>query len=106
LKLRGGWSGTFHALERVIKEFESSAAKTLTETVAENRPPSNFLAETLRVSIQLPANNTEPAAVRAQVSSPRAIWLATIRHHLMQNAGIICQHRWRSIEPAGDANGR
>jgi hypothetical protein len=64
-----------------------------------NRPPSNFLADTLRVPIQLRAHDTEPAAVRAQVSSPRAIWLVTIRHHLTQNAEIICQHRWRSIEP-------
>ena len=91
-------------LEKIVTEYEAkTAAMAMADDLTTAKEPPNFLAHALRVSIQRPSNPFDSATVRAEVSSPRAIWLATIRHHLTSNADVICTHRWRAIEPVGDA---
>jgi len=63
----------------------------------------NYLGDHIRISVQPgvgPAGETEVAAT---FSSSRAAWLSTITGMLVRLDGVICQHRWRAIEPAGNA---
>lgn len=88
------------SLEKVVRDLEEAGKAG--QVLPVPTPESNFLADQMRIKVT-PDTSEGTAFVAAQVSSSRAIWLATIRHHLIKNVPAICQHRWRAILPAGDA---
>jgi hypothetical protein len=85
----------------VERQEEHSAPPVSAQTHGSNR--SNHLGETLRVSIQPSAGPAGETGITAEVSSARAAWLSTISSMLVRLEKVVCQHRWRVIEPADDA---
>lgn len=89
------------ALEKTVREYEARGEIAAAEdTAAEERPAVNYLRDTLRVSIDRPSEPGGQAAVRAEVSSGRSVWMATMRHLLDNRSGIVCKHHWRAAKPA------
>jgi hypothetical protein len=92
-------------LAKVVKDYEERQEQRAApnETVQDDGPnPSNHLGDTLRVSIQPAVGPAGETAITAQGSSARAAWLSTISGTLVRLEPVICQHRWRAIEPADD----
>ncbi len=89
------------ALEKTVRNYEARGEIAAAEdTAAEERPAVNYLRDTLRVSIDRPSGPGGQAAVRAEVSSGRSVWMATMRHFLENRSGIVCKHHWRTAKPA------
>lgn len=63
----------------------------------------NYLDGHLKISIEPGVGPAGEAAVAAKFSSSRAAWLSTMTGMLVRHDRLFCQHRWRAIEPAGDA---
>ena len=91
-------------LATVVKDYEGRLEVASALKVSAQTSDPNYLGDTLRVSIQPSAGPERATGITAQVSSSRAAWLATISGMLVRLEKVICQHRWRAIEPAGDAD--
>ena len=92
-------------LAKVVKDYEERqqehpAPNVTAQTHGSNG--SNHLGDTLRVSIQPDVGPAGETGITAEVSSARAAWLSTISGMLVRLETVICQHRWRAIEPADD----
>lgn len=90
-------------LAKVVKDYHERQDEDPTPSVTAQAAGSNHLGDTLRVSIQPAVGPGGETGITAEVSSARAAWLATISSMLVRLERVICQHRWRAIEPAGDA---
>lgn len=90
-------------LEAVLRDFEKKSAN---EIAAENQEPEddpNYLREKLRVTFDPVPDGSGRALVQAQVSSSRTAWLRFMRRMLTDRIDVFCQHRWRVMKLAGDA---
>jgi hypothetical protein len=88
---------------RILEEVVARANSTIAagaELPAEET--TNYLSDVLRISIEDNAESPGYSRVRTLAKSPRAVWMATMRHQLTALTPIICQHRWQAIEPEGD----
>jgi hypothetical protein len=90
-------------LAKIVQEYEKHQEEHSAPNVSAQRSGSNHLGDTLRVSIQSSVGPAGETGITAEVSSARAAWLSTISSMLVRLERIICQHRWRAIEPADDA---
>ena len=92
-------------LARVVQEYEERQEEPARNVSAQahGSNPSNHLGDTLRVSIQPAVGPARETGITAEISSARAAWLSTISSMLVRLERVICQHRWRAIEPADEA---
>jgi len=89
-------------LEAVLKEL---AHKSAADIAAEAAKPDdhNYLREKLRITIDQVPDSDGVALVQAQISSSRTAWLRFMRRMLTDRIELFCQHRWRVMKLAGDA---
>jgi hypothetical protein len=93
-------------LEKIVEELPERLAQ---HRASDEHPQHdvadgpNYLGEHLRISVQPGVGPAGETAIGAEVSSSRAAWLSTITGMLVRLERVVCQHRWRTIEPAGDA---
>jgi hypothetical protein len=89
-------------LADVVRDYEKRRADEPVPDVSA-QPSQNYFGDALRVSVTPTAKPEGETAITAEISSARAAWLSTISGMLVRLENVICQHRWRAIEPAGDA---
>lgn len=86
----------------VVRDYEKRRDEDPAPDVS-TQPSHNYISDALRVSIAPAAGPGRETAITAEISSARAAWVSTISGLLQRKGDVICQHRWRAIEPAGDA---
>lgn len=86
------------ALEETVRDVREGTGEDLKQ-----QRVTSYTDDHLRVRLRLPAAQREPALVTAEVSSSRALWIASVRHLLTNRLDVIGAHRWRAVEPHGDA---
>jgi hypothetical protein len=100
--------------EHTFQESLESAIQKLPERIAERKAgaqePSevsgpddapDFMGEVLKVSIDRSNIVKGMVPVRADIRSARSVWMARVRHLLVNRAEIVCRHRWCTMIPAG-----
>ena len=89
-------------LKSVLKEI---GQKPAAELAATNREPdaANYLREKVRVTVDPVADGNGLALVQTQISSSRTAWLRFMRRMLTERIELFCNHRWRVMKLAGDA---
>ena len=90
-------------LARIVSDYKERQEEHPVTNVTAQTPASNgadYLGDALRVSIQPSVGPLGETAITAAVSSARVAWLATMAGLLVRHEKVICQHRWRAIEPA------
>jgi hypothetical protein len=60
----------------------------------------DFMREVLKVSIDRSDTVNGMVPVRADIRSARSVWMARVRHLLVNRAEIVCGHRWCTMVPA------
>jgi hypothetical protein len=90
-------------LESVLRELERTSAAQIVAETQEPEDDQNFLREKLRVTFDEVPGGGGLALIQAQVSSSRTAWLRFMRRMLTDRIGLFCQHRWRVMKLAGDA---
>ena len=87
------------SLETAVRNFEANDA---VQALKPEPSSTNFLRDLLKVAIESPADGSGQTLIRAEIKSPRTMWMDAQRHHLTKNVRHICAHHWRAAEPAGD----
>jgi hypothetical protein len=90
-------------LEKIVKEAAEKIARDNPQTVSvPQESVANPLADAFRVHIDRPDEpGLGPTVLRAEVSSGRGLWLASMRHLLTGAANVLTTHRWSVVEPHG-----
>lgn len=88
------------ALEGTIREVCEGMGKGEDQ----EQPRTSYTDDHLRVRLRVPGGQGEQVSVTAEVSSSRALWIASMRHLLTKRLDVIGAHRWRAAEPYGDAD--
>ena len=87
------------ALEELIKRYEALGAIVPDD---DGPLPPNIPGDTLKVSIEPPADGGVQVGIRAEAKSARSVWMATQRRHLTNNVHHMIRHRWRAASPFGN----
>jgi hypothetical protein len=90
-------------LESVLSELEQKSATQIAAEAQEEPDDHNYLREKLRITFDPVPGGNGLALVQAQVSSSRTAWLRFMRRMLTDRIDVFCQHRWRVMKLACDA---
>jgi len=91
-------------LDECVRDFAQSRQRPRTDGDAiERNPYIHPFGESLRVRLEkMGKPNAEKARVSVEVSTPRKLWLASIRQILTNSADKLCQQRWSVAKPYGE----
>lgn len=105
----------YAGLQRSLQESLEAAIKKLPERIAQQQaaqkpdaestePTSDhepdFMRDVLKVSIDQSQASNGMVPVRADIRSPRSVWMARMRHLLVNRAEIVCGHHWCAMVPS------
>ena len=90
-------------LESLLHELEQKSTVQLAADAHERGDEHNYLREKLRITIDPVPGSEGLSLVQAQVSSSRTAWLRFMRRMLTERVSLFCQHRWRVMKLADDA---
>lgn len=89
-----------NSIKESIKKLEQAQLEGITLKTTNQ---TNEFSDLLRVKVQKPNNpDCANATISAEITTGRALWIASMHHLLTGVAAVLSRHRWSIVEPYHD----